>query len=232
MDKILKNHQIPSSIIDLIESSKEYCFLVTPYFKSWPLLTRALERASKNGQNIVFIFRFLPEIAHMKELNKLYDFDVIFIENMHSKLYLNEKSVIISSMNLYDASKENNYETGYLIDNKRTAKEFYENIIKGDLLSLKPSLAFKGRYSKLLIKLKEEEELKKAEKEKRLNNNKGFCIRCRKTIFYDPYTSLCQECYSIWQIFSNNDYIERYCHKCGIEHATTKIKPLCSKCGF
>jgi hypothetical protein len=54
LDKILTNHQISGSIIDLIEETNEYCFLVTPYYKPWNLLDRALEKASSKEKGMDF----------------------------------------------------------------------------------------------------------------------------------------------------------------------------------
>ncbi|MCX6244642.1 MAG: phospholipase D-like domain-containing protein [Bacteroidetes bacterium] len=239
MNRILKNHQLPAAIIDLIDESKEYCFLVTPYYKPWTLLTRAFEKAAKQNKNVVFIARFEKEksIECYEEINKRYDFDVILIENLHTKLYLNERSVIISSMNLLDSSKERNYEIGYLFESKSTVRQFYNEIIKDDLFSLKPKRYFKGRYSKVLLAIKEEENnQKKAGEERRMTlknkteKNGGVCIRCSKEIHYSPAAPLCDECYRSWAFWGNWDFIEKYCHACGTEYGTSKNHPLCPEC--
>ncbi|AZR74661.1 hypothetical protein BBF96_15540 [Anoxybacter fermentans] len=135
MSKILTSHQIPGAVIDLIEETKEFCFLITPYYKPWNLLERALEKAANLEKKIVFIFRARDSLTNeMKLLNEKFGFDVVMVENLHTKLYMNERKVILSSMNLYDSSKENNYELGYILEGKRQAQEFKEKIIGGDIL--------------------------------------------------------------------------------------------------
>ena len=246
MDKILRSHQISTAIIDLIEESEEYCFIITPYYKPWPLLMRTLEKAKNQGKNIVFIFRAdvqsqqcLEEITY---LNSELDFDVLLIKNLHTKLYLNEYTVLLTSMNLYNTSKENNYEIGYLIKNSKISNNFHETVIRQDLLSIKPTLYLKGRYSRQLIKQKKEEELLKEERiqkrqEKYYNYQEdkneevtGFCIRCRERIPLSSYYTLCNSCFDTWAQFCNWNYPENYCHACGKSTETSKNQPFCEKC--
>ena len=246
MDKILRSHQISTTIIDLIEDSEEYCFIVTPYYKPWPLLMRTLEKARNQGKNIVFIFRADGQseqcLEEMTFLNWELDFDVLLIKNLHTKLYLNEWAVLLTSMNLYNTSKENNYEIGYLIENSKTSKKFHETVIRQDLLSINPTLYLKGRYSRQLIKQRKEEALLKKEriqerqeiyKDNKDNKNKeftGFCIRCREKIPLSSYYTLCNSCFETWAQFCNWDYPENYCHGCGKSIETNKNQPFCKKC--
>lgn len=79
MKNILINHQIPGEIIELIEKTKGYCFLVTPYYKPWALLERCLEKASKNKTKIIFILRNEPQNHCHIDLYKKWGFTVIFM---------------------------------------------------------------------------------------------------------------------------------------------------------
>jgi len=251
MDKILRTHEISTEIINLIEESKEYCYLVTPYFKPWPLFNRAIEKAAKQEKNIVFVFRYdQQDLSLMKRLNTDFDFDVIFIDNLHSKLYINESKVILTSMNLYERSKELNFETGYLLDRKSTAKKFLEDVIRGDLLSIKPALFLSGRYGKKLREEKEEAKKKEIEKIENLKkvqganqfrsnnqggsfvpkNQTGYCIRCRVQIPQSNYITMCNNCYQTWASWGDGEFPERYCHLCGKEAHVNKDKPLCYDC--
>jgi phosphatidylserine/phosphatidylglycerophosphate/cardiolipin synthase-like enzyme len=60
-------------------------------------------------------------------LNQLKNADVFALDNLHSKCYLNENTAIITSMNLYQHSQENNWEMGIKID-KSTESDIYEKI--------------------------------------------------------------------------------------------------------
>ena len=60
----------------------------------------------------------------------------------------------------------------------------------------------------------------------------GTCIRCGTKIPYDQNQPLCEDCYQVWAQFSNMEYIERFCHKCGKEFSDsiTYRHPLCEEC--
>lgn len=241
-DRLLRNHQLSTAIIDLIDDAEEYVFLVTPYFRPWPLLIRSLATAAKKNKNIVVILRSIPDNYNIAdELNVEYGFDVVLISNLHTKLYLNEKAVIFGSMNLYDVSKENNYEIGYQINNRKTAAEFRKKIISEDLLSLPPDAFKRGRYARALSEEKKEQlekqakvaEAKAAAAQRGAAGSyksSGYCIRCGTSIPTSNVAVLCDDCYQIWAIFLNEDYPERYCHTCGIEVETSKRRPLCDSC--
>ena len=170
----------------------------------------------------------------MRNLNKQYGYDVILVDRLHTKLYFNEKKVLISSMNLYDSSKENNYELGYIIKGRSRSKRFKEKVIENDILSLEPVNILKGRYYKSLEEEEDKTEGKTTEEGKRENQNTcddlGYCIRCGNRINQNPYYPLCSECYNVWSDFSNPYYTECYCHICGKEYPTSKQQPICEEC--
>jgi hypothetical protein len=60
--------------------------------------------------------------------------------------------------------------------------------------------------------------------------NAGYCIRCHKSIPFDPDRPLCKECYSEWAEYENEDYEEDYCHYCGKESDVNFAKPICFSC--
>ena len=238
MENILTAHQISASIVDIIERAKDYCFLITPYYRPWELLSRALEKASKKEKKVFFILR---EDANSKDtinyLNKELGFDVVLVERLHTKLYLNESEALITSMNLYDSSKEFNYELGYLLTGFQNIKKLKEHIIEDDLLSSNSNIVYKGRYIKA-VDVKNEEnqkEITKTTKNVPVENKgrsyfMGYCIRCKKSLEINRNYPLCNDCYSIWSQFMNGDYEERYCHRCGNESKVSKNKPFCIKC--
>ena len=138
---ILLVHQIQDRIIEIIRNSKEYCFLITPFFQPWPILQRELEKAAQQEKKIIFILRNTPENHwDFESLNDNFGFDVIFVERLHTKLYLNENECLISSMNLYESSKDNNYELGYYFKNRQQSKNFKETVIDNDILLGHPAI--------------------------------------------------------------------------------------------
>lgn len=59
---------------------------------------------------------------------------------------------------------------------------------------------------------------------------KGYCIRCGDRKKFDFQKPLCRDCYDEWAFYSNPDYEEDCCHKCGRDWGTTIDRPLCTSC--
>ncbi len=239
MDKnILLTHQIPGKIIEIIQNAKDYCFLVTPYFQPWPLLERELEKAARDNKKIIFIFRKPNDFGDdFSYLNDNYGFDLIFVDRLHTKLYLNEQETLISSMNLYDSSKENNFEVGYYFSSMCVSRDFKKQIIDDDILKSNPYI-LQGRYFAELEEKEREAQSNSASNQfdnrvYGFQENSGICIRCETRIRYNESMPLCPHCYSIWSAFRNEDYPERVCHKCGKQDSWSNItfrNPLCQNC--
>jgi phosphatidylserine/phosphatidylglycerophosphate/cardiolipin synthase-like enzyme len=69
--------------------------------------------------------------TEMRYLQNLKYVRLYFSKNLHAKCYLNEKKMIISSMNLYEFSQQNNREMGILIERENEAdRSVYEDAWK------------------------------------------------------------------------------------------------------
>lgn len=233
---ILLVHQIQDRIIEIIRNSKDYCFLVTPFFQPWPILQRELEKAAQKEKKIIFILRDTPENRwNFESLTDDFGFDVIFVDRLHTKLYLNESECLISSMNLYESSKDNNYELGYYFKNKQQSKNFKETVIDNDILLGHPEI-LKGRYFNSIDyncnqNLNKNNETSFSQK----HLEQGFCIRCGDSISLNPANPLCDECYRTWASWGNYDFQERFCHICRKDFsnsygATSYNDPICWDC--
>ena len=63
-----------------------------------------------------------------------------------------------------------------------------------------------------------------------LVDDKGFCIRCGKTMDYDPDRPLCLNDFLKWNEFKKTDYPENWCHRCGKRRKVSMGRPLCRTC--
>ncbi len=216
---ILLVHQIQDAIIEIIRNSKDFCFLVTPYFQPWPILRRELEKAAQQQKKIVFILRDTSENHwDFEYFNDEFGFDIIFAERLHTKLYLNESECLITSMNLHESSKDNNFEVGYHFKNQIQSKNFKETVIDNDILMTQPEI-LKGRYFNNL-----EAQNHNAQNPFRQNTiSNGFCIRCGNQIDLNPAYPMCSQCYSEWDNWKNYNYGENFCHICKREGEVTEF---------
>lgn len=233
---ILLVHQIQDRIIEIIRNSKKYCFLVTPFFQPWTILQRELEKATQQQKKIVFILRDTSENhLNFEYLNEDFGFDIVFVERLHTKLYLNENECLISSMNLYESSKDNNFEVGYHFRSQTQAKNFKETIIDNDILITQPEI-LKGRYFND-IENNEKRNHNTKNPFRQIDLSMGFCIRCGVQISLNPANPLCDDDYRTWANWGNYNFGESYCHICRKEfpHSTfgssiSYNNPVCPDC--
>ncbi len=217
--EILRTHQISAAVIDLIEETKEHCYLVTPYLRPWPILERAFAKARELGTKLTLIVRHEAKAEKaIMAMNDVYGFEVIVLERLHTKLYLNEKTAVVSSMNLYDSSNENNYELALRIRIGSQVRQLRKEIIEQDLLALSPRLHLPGRFqaevearAKAVTTFREE--LK----------SRGFCVSCAEKIDFDQTGSIlsprivrCKPCWAMepW-IEAEYRWPIKFCHYCG-----------------
>ncbi len=163
---ILNTIEISHEIEMMIHSSYKYLIFVSPYLKITERLKAKLTEKFAQLDNCFFIHRKNELPKNEKDwISSFSNVHLIGIENLHSKIYLNDKQCIITSMNFYEYSQINNYEIGVKIEKKRE-KRNYQRVIEEILLMSKLSesydilfktLEFDMDYSvgKLFSKLKE-----------------------------------------------------------------------------
>ncbi len=107
--------EISARILTLLDESEVRVVIVSPYMKisKWFKLVNKLNELQKKGTPIEIYVRDDPEnTATYRDLDKL-ALQYKRIPHLHSKLYLNEKKGIVTSMNLLLTSEFNSLEIGY-----------------------------------------------------------------------------------------------------------------------
>lgn len=153
------------------------------------------------------------------------------IEGLQAKIYLNESTAIITSMNLYLYSQQNNKEVGLIFDAVKD-KEMYDQIFKEvtRLIEEADKIQYKVTLEKeqpITVKPEIAKEKPSVKTLPKSDKNNGYCIRCRTQMELNPDKPLCSKCYPIWAKYSDPDYPEKYCHICGKESEQTYSKPVC-----
>lgn len=123
--KIIPPYQITSEILNLINEAEEYIILVSPYvnFTKWERMRIDIMNAVKRGIRVVFYTRMDNE--NSKSWEQIEDLGLTpkLIKNLHAKLYFNEKSGIVTSMNLLTSSHLNALEFGSIYNTDEELKE-------------------------------------------------------------------------------------------------------------
>lgn len=101
----------------LFTEAKKEIVMIVPYIKLNDNILDKIKSAQSNGIEILIVYR--ENELNDLERKKLLAFNNITLlhhPHVHAKCYLNENSIIICSMNLYDHSIKNNREMGILLD--------------------------------------------------------------------------------------------------------------------
>jgi len=221
--EVLTTPEISSKIINIIDDSNNYCLIITPYLKSWLHLQNCLKTASDNKKRIIFFFRDnQSENIEIKEFYNKYKFDIVFITDLHAKIYLNEKEALITSMNLYDASQLKNYEIGVLLRNKKIIDNHVKTYIINQIYNT-------GKNDQLTLK-SEGISYKLLENNLFFEKNIDYCVYCgepKKQIFSKKGIKFlyCDKCHKIINIFNKSNL--HFCNICGNK---SNENSLCTEC--
>lgn len=139
--------RISRAIENMIEESFKFLIFVTPYLKITERIKAKLIDTFNNVDNCYFIYRKDELKKNEKEwIEAFNNVHLIGVDNLHAKIYLNDKLCIITSMNFYEYSQINNYEIGVLIDiyrEKDSLQKILEEILLITRLSEKYDLIYK-----------------------------------------------------------------------------------------
>lgn len=236
MAKYLRTSGISAEVEELIREAKERLYIISPYLKLSDNIKELLNDKEREKAEVRIIFgkqELNPnEMGYLQNLKyvRLY-----FSKNLHAKCYLNEKKMIITSMNLYEFSQQNNKEMGILIDRSNVADKIVYDDAWKDIESI---LNNADDFS--YVKAPKEEEKTESHKQaptkadsKKTSNHKqtGYCIRTGVEIPFDLLKPLSYSAYKKWNEFADADYPEKYDHLTGeVSHGETSVnKPIMKK---
>ena len=232
MASFLTTTQISAELENLIKTAQDEITIVSPYLKVNHRLQSFIKDAGQRRIrfNLIYGKRELQpdEWNWIKQLGTV---ETGFVENLHAKCYLNETAAIVTSMNLYEFSQQNNDEMGILVT-AETDPELYKDIrAEVERLERGAEQKWSQRTQKNKTSPSNHRSSGSPVKPARQDKTTGHCIRCGDTRDFDANKPLCEKCYRSWAIFKNESYPEKYCHGCGRQkEGITFAKPLCSLC--
>ncbi len=215
-------------VLSIIESAKQEVTIVSPYLKLWPHAKQALERAAR--KKVVRLRLVIRKNRDDKDKDKddlswlsALGVEVLEVENLHAKIYINETSAILSSMNFHASSAQGSLEVAVPITDPVTLSQLREYITETLIPSAKSSgkTSFIKSFDKMI-----REQVSRPYAAK----SGGSCIRCRRPIKFEPDKPLCDEDYTSWAEWENPDYEEKFCHSWGKDADVSYRKPLCPAC--
>ncbi len=132
MAKFLNTRKAVSEIEDLIRNAESRLILISPYLKLSKDFKELLTYRNSKDKITTVIFGKQELNPHeMKFLQGLRFVILKYNQDLHAKCYLNDDKMIITSLNLYEFSINNNKEMGVLVDlNDESDKELFEDAYK------------------------------------------------------------------------------------------------------
>lgn len=248
--RVITDNSVPSAVLDLISSARKHIVLVSPYNSFWGHLKDEIRLAIRQREVRVVAFYNPREHTRGDGIEWLIGegAEVYRVHYLHAKLYLNESSAVLTSMNLTEGSSRNSMDIGMLVNGRgetyNALLDYTTRLTKlgervdsatagespGEKLTPQVPRAVRRDSALNTILRNSEEYPKTALKTARAWLTRGRCIRCQKIIPYDANTPLCEADYEVWNQFKNRDYQEQFCHKCGKPSPTTYARPLCYPC--
>jgi hypothetical protein len=239
MVEFLETTLISSELRKLVSKSKQRIYLISPYLQISKNLRILIQQVDQNIPDIVIKVVCRKDKISADDLSFLQTLksaNISALENLHAKCYLNEESAIITSMNLYQYSQENNWEMGIKID-KKDNPDLYQEVftyVQNILSASEVITKIEMKKSETHIEEKPKQEMKKEIPQKQPSpapkGNAGHCIRCGIEMQLNPNKPLCSKCYPIWAKYSDATYPEKYCHICGKQSKQSVEKPVCYSC--
>ena len=122
--EVLTDDQITPRVLDILRNAKKHVTLVSPYNKFWTHLRNEIRAIVGNDVRVDFIYRNGKRNEDIDWLETLGPrVKVHAVENLHAKIYLNESSVLITSMNLLESSSKNSMEICISINDEQAQDE-------------------------------------------------------------------------------------------------------------
>jgi hypothetical protein len=233
MAKFLVTSGVTYHLEQLINNAEEKIVLISPYLKINDRIKELIE--DKNRMKIHIDVVYGKNELQPDENNWLKSLDFVrtgFCKNLHAKCYLNENEALITSMNLYEFSQQNNNEMGLYVSREEDP-QLYDDINKESKRLFRISEELKVTVEKIPRKENTTSNTsKKATKNttKTADKTTGFCIRCNDEIKLNPMVPYCKKCFTSWNKYKNEDYAEKHCHICGKSTKSSIVKPTCYDC--
>ena len=199
MAEICTRKRCVAEIEDIVVGAEERIVLVSPYIKADEDIVERLKQKIWDVE-VVVIYGKDEHQPRAKSLFEAGGLTRIFVKDLHSKCYLNEKKALVTSMNLYEYSQNNNEEMGVLVS-REVDRELYEGVIglvkHWESIGKKQSLIH-GLWRSVKAALEPEAEsadtprsrrkkaTTKTQEKKVVGPAEGFCIRCGDGIDINP----------------------------------------------
>jgi hypothetical protein len=153
MAKFLTGNELNTEVEKIFEKADAQIILISPFIKLHDRFISTL-RTKKDNHNLEIIIVFGKNEEDISKSMKQEDFNffkefpniqIRYERRLHAKYYANESSAILTSMNLYNYSQDNNIEAGVMTNSTllgKLASNFIPNVTGDDSLDTQAWMYF------------------------------------------------------------------------------------------
>jgi phosphatidylserine/phosphatidylglycerophosphate/cardiolipin synthase-like enzyme len=234
MAKFLNTTGVSYHLEELIKGTKDRLILISPYLQFTDRIKEHLSNLNIQKRDIRIVYRenkLQPEENNW--LESQIGIRTSLCKNLHAKCYINENEAIITSMNLYEFSQQNNNEMGIHFTKSQDA-DLYNSTFDEVQRLLTISEEIRVTVKKVTSDTPPKTDKKNLEvksSNKSADKLTGYCIRTGVQIPFDIEKPLSYEAFKKWNEYGDADYPEKYCHFSGEDSngQTSVSKPILSK---
>ena len=129
MAKFLNTTGVSYHLEELIKNTKDRLILISPYLQFHKRVKDNLENLNIQKRDIRIIYRENKlQLEESNWLESQIGIRTSLCDSLHAKCYMNEDEAIVTSMNLYSFSQQNNDEMGIYVK-KKNDPELYNDIL-------------------------------------------------------------------------------------------------------
>ncbi|HTB52936.1 MAG TPA: phospholipase D family protein [Ferruginibacter sp.] len=232
MAKFLNTTGVSYHLEELIKGTKDRLILISPYLQFNDRIKEHLNNLNIQKRDIRIIYRENKlQLDENNWLESQIGVRTSICKNLHAKCYINENEAIITSMNLYEFSQQNNNEMGIYIS-KNLDPELYNSTLEEAQRLLTISEEIRVTVKKITADISNKLD-RKVSNVKPLTKEKqnGFCIRTGVPIPFDIEKPLSYDAFKSWNKSPDVNHAEKYCHFSGeVSNGETSVsRPIMKK---
>ena len=235
MAKFLNTTGVSYHLEELIKGTKDRLILISPYLQFTERIKEHLSNLNIQKRDIRIVYRENKlQLEENNWLESQIGVRTSVNKNLHAKCYLNESEAIITSMNLYEFSQQNNNEMGIYIS-KTQDTELYNSTLEEvqRLLTISEEIRVTVKKVTADTPPKTEKIVVEATPEYTKSSVKqtGFCIRTGVSIPFNVEKPMSYEAFKSWGKYSDPNYAEKFCHFSGepANGETSVSRPILKK---
>ena len=200
MAKFLNTTGVSYHLEELIKGTRERLILISPYLQFNERIKEHLNNLNIQKRDIRIIYRENKlQLDENNWLEKQIGVRTSICKSLHAKCYLNESEAIITSMNLYEFSQQNNNEMGIHITNVEDP-DLYNSTLEEAQRLLTISEEIRVTVQKITSANQINSEKIKPSNVKSNDKSVGFCIRTGAQIPFNVEKPLSPDAYKKWSI--------------------------------